>query len=71
MQAASMNIKWADLSVLVGENVDMKKIADTYEKIGMKKLNEPMLKSGAKDVFFKSALVYLSNKDLIGAKRVI
>jgi len=71
MQAGSMSVKWADLSVLAGEKIDLKKIADTYEKIGMKKLDEPMLKSGAKDLFFKSALVYLSNQDLVGAKRVV
>lgn len=71
MQAGSMSFKWADLSVLAGEKIDLKKIADTYEKIGRKKLDEPMLKSGAKDLFFKSALVYLSNQDLVGAKRVV
>ena len=71
IQAGNMSVKWADLSVLVGEKIEMKKIADTYEKIGMKKLDEPMLKSGAKDLFFKSALVYLSNQDLVGAKRVV
>jgi alpha-soluble NSF attachment protein len=71
MQASSMSAKWADLSILSGEKIDFKKIADTYEQIGMKKLNDSMLKSGAKDVFFKSALVHLSNEDLVGAKRVM
>jgi alpha-soluble NSF attachment protein len=34
-------------------------------------LKTPLIKTNAKDLFFKSALCFLANDDLIGAKRAI
>ena len=31
----------------------------------------PLIKTNAKDLFFKAALCYLANEDLVGAKRAI
>ncbi len=34
-------------------------------------MNTPLIKTNAKDLFFKAALCYLANEDLVGAKRAI
>lgn len=42
-----------------------------YDKVGRKYLSQAMIKSNAKDLFFKAVLCYLANDDLVGAKRQI
>lgn len=42
-----------------------------YEKIGNKYLQTPLIKSQAKDFFFKSILCYLANTDITGAKKTL
>ena len=39
--------------------------------MAQKYLNTPLIKTNAKDLFFKAALCYLANEDLVGAKRAI
>ena len=34
-------------------------------------MNTPLIKTSAKDLFFKAAFCYLANEDLVGAKRAI
>ena len=66
-----MLAKWADLAVLTDNNKAVAKIIKTYEKIGKKYLSQPLIKSSAKDYFFKVCLCFLANNDLPGAKRSI
>lgn len=66
-----MLAKWADLSVMVDDMKQVAKIIKTYDKIGKKYLSQPLVKSSAKEYFFKVCLCYLANKDLPGAKKVI
>lgn len=66
-----MLAKWADLSVLIDNLKEISKIIKTYEKIGKKYLSQPLIKSSAKDFFFKVALCFLVNNDIPGAKRAI
>ena len=66
-----MLAKWCDLNILLGNLSDMAKIIKTYEKVGKKCLSEGMLKSQARDYFFKSSLCFLVNDDLQGAKNAI
>lgn len=40
-----------------------------YEKVGNKYLQTPLIKSQAKDFFFKSILCYLANSDMPGAMK--
>lgn len=40
-----------------------------YEKVAKKYLATPLIKSSAKDLFFKAALCFLANDDLNGAKK--
>jgi alpha-soluble NSF attachment protein len=39
--------------------------------VGHKFLKTPLIKTNAKDLFFKAGLCYLANEDLIGAKRAL
>jgi len=53
---------------------DMKQLAriiKTYDKIGKKYLSQPLIKSSAKDYFFKVVLCFLVNNDMPGAKRSV
>lgn len=66
-----MLAKWADLSVLVDNLKLISKIIKTYDKIGKKYLSQPLIKSSAKEYFFKVSLCFLVNNDLPGAKKSI
>jgi len=66
-----MLAKWADLSVLTGSLTSIEKIIRTYEKIGKKYLSQPLVKSSARDYFFKACLCFLANEDMPGAKKTI
>ena len=39
--------------------------------MGHKYLKTPLIKTNAKDLFFKAGLCYLANEDLVGAKRAL
>ena len=69
--ANQMNAKWADLSVLVDNMKAIAKIIKTYDKIGKKYMSQPLIKSSAKDYFFKACLCYLANDDMPGAKTAV
>ena len=66
-----MLAKWADLSILVDNMKAVGKIIKTYDKIGKKYLSTPLIKSSAKDYFFKVCLCFLVNNDMPGAKKSI
>ena len=46
-------------------------IIKTYEKIGKRCLTENLMKSQARDYFFKATLCYLVNDDLQGTKNAL
>jgi hypothetical protein len=54
-----MEIKQADMIVLSGSNV----VINTYEKVALKKLQDPMMMSGARELFFKAFLYKLAYLD--------
>lgn len=55
------------LSAIEGKSaVDFSWLIKTYERIGFKMLNQAMLKTGAKDLFFRACLCYYANEDEIG-----
>ena len=61
--------KWCDLTILtVSDQPDFAKVIKTYEKIGMKRLGDGLMKHSAKDFLFKAGCCYFANEDLIGAK---
>ena len=66
-----MLAKWADLSVMCDDSKQIAKIIKTYDKIGKKYLSQPLVKSSAKDYFFKVCLCYLANQDLPGTKKAM
>ncbi len=66
-----MNSKWADLTILIEDNSQIAKVIKTYDKIGKKYLQQSLIKSSARDFFFKASLCYLMNDDLQGAKNAI
>lgn len=60
-------LKVADL-MCISQHKDMeKKAPEIYEKLGMQYLTVPLLKSSAKDMFFKCVVCYLACKDEITA----
>ena len=63
-QANQMLAKWADLTILIEEFSLIAKVIKTYDKIGKKYLSQSLVKSGARDYFFKACLCYLVNDDL-------
>lgn len=67
--------KACDLTILSKiegkKDVDFAWLIKTYERIGFKMLNQNMLKTGAKDLFFRSALCYYANEDDVGGQRAI
>lgn len=63
-----MNAKWADLSILMEDDKQFAKIIKTYDKIGKKYLSQQLVRSSARDYFFKACLCFLANDDLQGAK---
>lgn len=74
-QQNTMLVKAADLSVLAAtegpKQVDFGKLIKTYEKVGNKYLSQNLVKTAAKDFFFKSALCYFANEDEVGGRRAI
>lgn len=72
-QASSSNtmmVKWADIKIMLisDSSPDFAKIIKTYERVGMKQLNQGLAKALAKDYFFKSGLCFLANTDLTGCR---
>lgn len=60
-------IKVADL-MCISDHADMlKETPKIYEKIGMQYLTVPLMKSSAKDYFFKCVVVYLVHRDEVSA----
>ena len=66
-----MQAKYCDLNILIGNLKDMAMIIKTYEKIGKRCLTENLMKSQARDYFFKATLCYLVNDDLQGTKNAL
>lgn len=66
-----MNAKWADLTILVEDFAQIAKVIKTYDKIGKKYLQQSLIKSSARDYFFKACLCFLMNEDLQGAKNAM
>ena len=69
--ANQMNAKWADLTILIEDFSKIAKVIKTYDKIGKKYLQQSLVKSSARDYFFKASLCFLVNDDLQGAKNAI
>ena len=63
--------KWADLTILTDNFNHIGKVIKTYDKIGKKYLSTGLIKSSAKDFFFKAVLCFLANDDVPGAKNSI
>lgn len=63
-------VKWADINILLisDQAPNFAKIIKTYERVGMKQLNQGLAKALAKDYFFKSGLCFLANSDLTGCR---
>ena len=70
-----MLLKSADLTILAATEgkqcVDFGKLIKTYEKIGFKFLQQNLVKTAAKDYFFKSGLCFFANEDEIGGRKAI
>lgn len=60
-------IKVADLMCISNHPDMIKEAPKIYEKIGMQYLTVPLMKSSAKDYFFKCVVVYLVQKDEVSA----
>ena len=70
--ANSLLIKASDLRILTRDYEKGLPLAiKNYEKVGKKYLSTPLIKSSAKDLFFKATLCYLANEDVIGGKRAM
>ena len=66
-----MHAKWADLTILIEDFAKIAKVIKTYDRIGKKYLQQSLVKSSARDYFFKASLCFLVNDDLQGAKNAI
>ena len=60
-------LKQADLMCISNHKDMLEKVPLIYEKLGMEYLTVPLLKSGAKDLFFKCIVVFLVKKDDVTA----
>lgn len=69
--ANSALVKACDISILTRDYKTLPKSIKNYEKVANKYLTIPLIKTNAKDLFFKAALCFLANDDVIGAKRAI
>mmetsp|Transcript_6181 Transcript_6181/g.4374 ORF Transcript_6181/g.4374 Transcript_6181/m.4374 type:complete len:140 (+) Transcript_6181:333-752(+) len=58
-----------DLAILMKDFKALPKCIKNYEKIGLKYLSQTLVKSSAKDYFFKIVLCFLANEDMPGAER--
>lgn len=70
-QANTMHSKWADLCILLEDWSKIAVVIKTYDKIGKKYLQQALVKSSARDFFFKACLCFLQNEDLQGAKNAM
>jgi hypothetical protein len=70
-QGNQLLIKASDLIVLTRDYTKLPQAIKNYEKVGKKFLNTPLIKTSAKELFFKSALCFMANDDMVGAKRAI
>ena len=61
-------LKVADLMCLSNHKNMLEEAPKIYETLGMQYLTIPLLKSGAKDVFFKCVVCYLAKKDEVSAE---
>jgi len=59
-----MHAKWADLTILMGDFSKIAKVIKTYDRIGKKYLQQNLIKSSARDYFFKACLCFLANEDI-------
>lgn len=66
-----MHAKWADLTILIEDFSKIAKVIKTYDRIGKKYLQQALVKSSARDFFFKASLCFLVNDDLQGAKNAM
>jgi len=60
-------LKVADLMCITNHKDMFSEAPKIYEKIGMQYLTVPLLKSSAKDMFFKNVLCYIAKKDEVTA----
>lgn len=70
-QANTMIIKASDLRILTRNFSLLSASIKQYDRVGKKYLTISLIRSSAKDLFFKAVLCYLANDDLVGAKRAI
>ena len=61
-------IKQADLMCISNHKEMLEKAPGIYEKVGMEYLTVPLLKSSAKDLFFKCVVLFLVKKDDVTAE---
>jgi len=64
-------VKASDLYILTRNYNNLPKAIKHFENVGHKYLKTPLIKTNAKDLFFKAGLCYLANDDIVGAKRAI
>jgi alpha-soluble NSF attachment protein len=66
-----MVTKASDLRILTRNFGLLSESIKQYDKIGCKYLTVNLIRSSAKDLFYKAILCYLANDDGVGAKRAI
>merc|ERR1712168_1242974 len=66
--AAKCLLKTADYVALEGE---YRRAIEIYEQIGMSRADHHLLKWGAKDIYFKSALLHLCTGDVVIARAAV
>ena len=71
--ANAMLQKWCECKILMKhfDDKSMVELINSYEKIGNKYLQTPLIKTQAKDFFFKAILCYLAIQDVPGAKKTL
>ena len=61
-------LKVADLMCISGHKDMLTEAPKIYEKLGMQYLTVPLLKSTAKDMFFKCVMIFIAKKDEVSAE---
>ena len=61
-------LKVADLMCISGHKDMLTEAPKIYEKLGMQYLTVPLLKSSAKDMFFKCVMIFIAKKDEVSAE---
>lgn len=56
---------------MTGKYAEMAHVIRNYEKVGFKYLGQSLVKSSARDLFFRASLCFLANEDLAGAKLAV